>query len=77
MDLEQFRKIRYVLDIKKYTYKTVLSLLFIFTGIVFYIYWGIHFGVWADIGSYSITVLFVIGGILGLLLSVMEHPDEE
>lgn len=77
MDLKQLQKIRNLLDIKKYTYKTVISLLFIFAGMLYYIYWGMAFGVWADIGIYSVTIIFVIGGFLGLLLSVMEEPQKD
>jgi hypothetical protein len=77
MDGKQLQKMKNLLDIKKYTYKTVLSLLFVIAGILFYIYWGIAFGVWVDIGIYSVTILFIIGGFLGLLLSVMEDPQKD
>jgi hypothetical protein len=56
---------------------TILSGLFLLAGIVFYIYWGIRFGVWADIGIYSVTIFFVLSGILGILLTLYEPTDEQ
>ena len=56
---------------------TILSGLFLLAGIVFYIYWGIRFGVWADIGIYSVTIFFVLSGILGILLTLYEPTDEK
>ena len=48
--------------------KLIVSLLAIFVGIVFYIAWGVTYGIWADAGIYSITAFFLIAGILGILL---------
>jgi len=38
-------------------------------GILFYIGWGITYGVWADAGIYSVTILFIVSGILGLIFT--------
>jgi len=53
----------------KISVKLVLSLLAVFVGIIFYISWGLTYGVWADIGIYSVTILFVALGILGLIFT--------
>ena len=63
-------------NIEKINWKTILSLLFLIAGIVFYIMWGITYNVWADIGIYSITIVFVLSGIVGTLLSFLEPTDE-
>jgi hypothetical protein len=54
---------------------TILSLLAIIAGIIFYVYWGITYGVWADIGIYSITIVLVLSGVCGILLSF--NPEKE
>ncbi len=56
---------------------TILSALLLLAGIGFYIYWGIRFGVWADIGIYAITIVFVLGGILGMILTLYEKPEDQ
>ncbi|RLF33781.1 MAG: hypothetical protein DRN07_01675 [Thermoplasmata archaeon] len=48
--------------------KFVLSILSLIIGIVFYLLWGLTYGVWADVGIYSVTAVFVILGLIGLLL---------
>ncbi len=62
--------IKQMIDIKKFNWLTIASLFFLFAGILFYLYWGITYGVWADIGIYSITVTFLLFGILLFILSV-------
>jgi len=37
-------------------------------GLGIYLYWGVVFGVWVDIGLYSITALLLGFGIVGYLL---------
>lgn len=56
---------------------TILSGLLFLAGIGFYIWWGIRFGVWADIGIYSVSIVFILGGIVGILLSLYEQPAEQ
>jgi len=56
------------IDIKKTNVFTILSFLMFIAGILFYIYWGIRFGVWADVGIYSVTVFFVVTGLLGMII---------
>ncbi|MBD3228622.1 MAG: hypothetical protein GF329_10590 [Candidatus Lokiarchaeota archaeon] len=65
------------IKINKLTWKTIISALFLLAGIIFYIMWGITYGVWADIGIYSITIVFVIAGIIGILLSFLEEETKK
>jgi len=65
------------INIKNFNVYTVLSMLFLLAGIIHYLYWGARYNVWYDIGIYSLTIVLVIPGILGILLSLMEEKDEE
>jgi Na+/proline symporter len=49
----------------------------IFAGLLFWIYWGTRYGVWTDIGIYSITSVFIIAGIVGTIISLLEKEEEE
>ena len=64
------------LDLKKLNIFTIISLLLLLAGILFYIYWGIRFGVWYDVGIYSITIVFVLGGLLGTVVTLMETSQD-
>jgi hypothetical protein len=48
----------------------VLSFLLLVVGLVFYIAWSTRYNAWLDIGVYSITIVLVLGGLLGLLLNI-------
>jgi len=62
---------------KKFNIFTLLSLLLLLAGIIFYISWVIRFpNAWADIGVYSLTIIFVLAGILGILITLYEAPEE-
>ena len=56
---------------------TIISFLMFLAGILFYIYWGMRFGVWADVGIYSVTVFFVLSGILGMVLTLYQQSDKQ
>lgn len=64
-------------NIKNFNIYTVLSILFLLAGLLHYIYWGTRYGVWDDIGIYSITIVLIIPGIVGILLSLMEQEEED
>jgi len=55
---------------------TILSFLLLLSGVLFYIYWGLRFGVWMDIGIYSITSFLVLSGLLGILVTLHEVGEE-
>ena len=65
------------IDIKNFNFVTRLSILALLAGILIYIYWGTRYSVWYDIGIYSLTIVFVIPGILGLILSLMKREEIE
>jgi len=65
------------INIKNFNIFTVLSIIFLLAGIIHYIYWGNRYGVWDDIGIYSLTIVLVIPGIIGILLSLMEKEEED
>ncbi len=60
---------------ENYNIITIIAFLALIAGILFYIYWGIRFGVWYDPGIYSITIIFVLSGLLGILLTLYEKPE--
>lgn len=56
-------------------------LILFLAGIIFYLIWGILYGAWnilsADwIGAYSVTVVLVGFGIVGMLLYRSETPSQ-
>jgi hypothetical protein len=66
------------LSIKNINAYTIAALIVLIGGLLFYISWGLRYGVWVDVGIYSITIILVIGGLLGTILSLtMEKPVEE
>ena len=65
------------INIKKFNVFTLLSLLALIAGLGFYIYWGIRYGIWYDIGIYSLTIVLVLPGIIGTILSLLEKTEEQ
>jgi hypothetical protein len=64
-------------NIRKFNVYTLISLLSLIAGVGLYLYWGMRFNVWYDIGIYSITSVLVISGIVGILLSLYEKTTEQ
>jgi len=56
---------------------TIFALIVLIVGLLLYISWGLRYGVWADIGIYSITIVLVLGGLLGAILSLFIEKTEE
>ena len=65
------------LSMKNINAYTIFALIVLIAGILFYISWGLRYGVWADIGIYSITIVLVLGGLLGVILSLFMEKTEE
>ena len=63
------------LNRKNFNEYTILSILFLLGGLIHYIYWGVRYGVWYDIGIYSITIVLIIPGIIGIIISLMENEE--
>ena len=64
------------IDIKNFNIFTIISILFLLAGIFHYLYWGARYGIWYDIGIYALTIVMVIPGIIGILLSLMEREED-
>ena len=71
--VDEFKKISF----KNFSFYTIVGSLMVIAGLLFWIYWGTRYGVWTDIGIYSITSVFVIAGILAVIISLMEKEEEE
>lgn len=56
---------------------TIVALIVLIAGILLYISWGLRYNIWADIGIYSITIVLVLGGLLGAILSLTFEKTEE
>ena len=65
------------IDLRNFNVFTLISILALFGGIIYYIYWGIRFGVWFDIGIYSLTIVLVLAGIFGTILTLYEKPEQK
>ncbi len=48
-----------------------------FLGILFYVVWGVAYGGWFDIGVYSITIVLVGFGLIGIVLYSFLEEEEE
>ena len=56
--------------------KTVLGLLFLVSGIIFYLAWSAYYDAWTDIGVYSFSIVMIVSGVLGILLSIFPEKSE-
>jgi hypothetical protein len=56
---------------------TILALIVLIAGLLLYLTWGLRYNVWADIGIYSITIVLVLGGLLGVILSLTYEKTDE
>lgn len=54
-----------------------LSFALLLGAVVFYVGWSIAFGDWYDIGLYSVSVILILFGILGIALSRLKIKQEE
>jgi len=65
------------LSIRNFNAYTVLALIVLIAGIIFYLMWGLRYNVWTDVGIYSITIVIVLSGILGTILSLSYEKTVE
>jgi hypothetical protein len=56
---------------------TIIALIVLIAGLLLYITWGLRYNVWTDIGIYSITIVLVLGGLLGAILSLTYEKTED
>lgn len=64
------------INIKNLNFYTILSLLFLIAGVGIWIIWIIKYGVLYDIGIYSLAIVFIIPGIVGFILSLMDKRED-
>jgi len=64
------------INFKNFNMYTIISILFLLGGLIHYIYWGIRYGIWYDIGIYSLTIVLVLPGIIGIIFSLMEENEK-
>ena len=65
------------LSMKNINAYTIFAFIVLIAGILYYIYWGLRYSVWVDIGIYSITIVLVLGGLIGVILSLFLKKPEE
>ncbi|MGC8574107.1 MAG: hypothetical protein ACP5RG_01430 [Thermoplasmata archaeon] len=52
-----------------------LSFIMLLGAAIFYLSWSIAYGDWNDIGLYSISIILILFGILGIWLSRLRAKD--
>jgi len=65
------------INFKNFSEYSILSILFLLAGLLLWISWGITYGIWYDIGIYSISIVFILSGIIGLIISLMDTKKDE
>ncbi|WP_010901016.1 hypothetical protein [Thermoplasma acidophilum] len=53
-----------------------ISAALLFIGLAFYLAWSIMYDTWFDIGLYSFTIVLVVFGILGIMLTTVKDESE-
>jgi hypothetical protein len=43
-------------------------------GVMFYLWWGLSFGVWVDNGVYAVVIVLVLFGLSGMWLTMPNPP---
>ncbi len=54
-----------------------LSFALLLGAVVFYVGWSIAYGDWNDIGLYSLSIILILFGIMGIVLSHYRIKQEE
>jgi hypothetical protein len=65
------------INTKNFNIFTLVSLLLLIGGLLYYIYWVARYpNAAGDIGIYSITITLVLAGIFGILLTLIDKKEE-
>jgi hypothetical protein len=64
-------------SLKNFNAYTIAAIIIFIAGLLLYISWGLRFNVWYDIGIYSITIILILGGLLGAILSLTFDKTED
>jgi len=75
MNIDIIRNI-FKINTKNFNIYTLLAVLLLLGGLIHWIYWGARYGKWTDIGIYSLTVVLVLGGLIGILLTLHEKQTD-
>jgi hypothetical protein len=51
--------------------------LLIMTGLILFLVWGLAFGIWWDVGLYTVLLMFLGFGIVGFILYSMPESEGE
>jgi len=65
------------INLKNFSVFTLLSLLLLIAGIAIYLDWISRYGVWYDMGIYSLTIVLVLAGVIGIFLTLIETTNEQ
>lgn len=65
------------INLKNYNFYTILSVILILIGIGLWLDWIIKYGVVYDVGIYSLVIVFLIPGIVGFIMSLMDKKSVE
>ncbi len=56
---------------------TIVALIILIGGLLFYVTWGLRYSVWVDVGIYSLTIILILGGLIGAILSLTFNKTQE
>ncbi|UCB58177.1 MAG: hypothetical protein JSV67_06110 [Thermoplasmatales archaeon] len=65
------------INLKNYSFYTIFSVILILIGIGLWLDWIIKYGVVYDVGIYSLVIVFLIPGIVGFIISLMDKKTIE
>lgn len=65
------------INLKNYSFYTIFSVILILIGIGLWLDWIIKYGVVYDVGIYSLVIVFLIPGIVGFIISIMDKKTIE
>jgi hypothetical protein len=65
------------INLKNYSFYTIFSVILILIGIGLWLDWIIKYGVVYDVGIYSLIIVFLIPGIVGFIISLMDKKTIE
>jgi hypothetical protein len=63
------------INMKNFNIYTVISVLLLIIGLVLWIGWMIRYGIVYNIGIYALAIFFIIPGIVGFILSLMDKEE--
>jgi len=65
-----------LINLRNFNEWTIISSIVMIAGLVFWIGWGVTYGVWMDIGVYAFSAFLFLGGFFGFLLSLAPKQEK-